>query len=86
MPSTEPQELYRIVDGLVESWCARRQLAALRILLPAWPMPMGLTDDRQELRSALRHVRAMCKDSLPDAELVQLGRAISIVDQALDGR
>jgi hypothetical protein len=46
-------------------------------------MPNGFTDEWHGLRDALRHVRAMAKDDLTEAERDQLNRAISIVDKAL---
>jgi hypothetical protein len=79
-------DLQTIVDGLIDAWCERRALAPLRILLPAWPMPMGLTDDWHTLRDALRHVRAMAKDVLTEDEKNSLNTAIALVDQAIFGR
>ena len=74
------------IKRLVDAWCERRELTPLRILLPAWPMPMGLTDDWNALRDALRHVRAMAQESLTEAERAQLNIAIDFVDQTLSKR
>ena len=79
------KELSAIVDGLIEAWCQRRELRALRIILPAWPMTMGLTEDAQALREALRHARAMVTN-LPPAERDKLGEAIALLDQAMANR
>jgi hypothetical protein len=79
-------ELDRIISGLVDAWCERRALGALRIVLSAWwPPPMGyaLTDDWERLRSGLRHVRAMEKERMTEEERNQLNRAIAMTDQAL---
>jgi hypothetical protein len=79
-------ELDRIVSGLVDSWCERRALGALRIVLSAWwPPPTGyaLTDDWERLRSGLRHARAMAKEQMTDEEKIQLNQAIAMTDQAL---
>ena len=79
-------ELNLTIDRLIDGWCARRALSPLRILLAAWPMPMALTDDWESLRTALQLVRAVCRDVLPADELHALGRAIAIVDQAIERR
>jgi hypothetical protein len=86
IPQANANELPQIINGLIDSWCGRRDLNPLRIMLPAWPMPMGLTDNWEDLRAALRHLRAMCRDSLPAPEIEQMGRAISLVEQALSKR
>jgi hypothetical protein len=74
------------IKTLVDAWCERRELSPLRILLPAWPMPLGLTDDWNDLRDALRHVRAMARESVTEAERVQLNLAIAFIDQTLSNR
>ena len=80
------EELAAILDTLIDRWCQRRALAPLRILLPVWPMPMGLTDDWYELRDALRHTRAMASQHLLADELKLLNDAIAHVDVAMSRR
>jgi hypothetical protein len=77
------KEFCQVIDGLIDSWCERRALQPLRILLPAWPLGMGLTDDWQRVREALRHLRAMAGKSLPQNEQKQLNELIAAVDQIL---
>ena len=76
-------DLYAEMARLVDAWCDRRALRPLRILLPAWPPPMGLTDDLSELLAALRHVRAMCRDELPAAEREAIRLAITDLQRSL---
>jgi hypothetical protein len=33
------------VEALVDAWCERRSLRALREILSGWPLSAGLTDD-----------------------------------------
>jgi hypothetical protein len=85
--TTSPSgQFFQIVDSLIDGWCERRELGALRILLPAYPMAMGLNDDVHELRAALRHVRAMVKDGLTASEKDPLNQVIAIIDQTLTSR
>ena len=72
-----------IVGALVDGWCERRNLRALRIILPAYPMPDGLSEDWYRLRDALVFVRAECRDALSAIERDQLEHVISLVDTAL---
>jgi len=81
--TTGNQQPHEIIKGLVDAWCERRALKPLSILLPAWVAFSGLSDAWHDLRNALRHVRAMAKDSLTDAEQEHLGQAIAMVDKAL---
>lgn len=72
--------------NLVDFWCDRRELACLRIILPAWPMPMGLTDEVHELYDALRHLKAMVGDRMPPNELDIVRRCLSVLERSLGGR
>ena len=76
-------EFCQTIDTLIDNWCERRALQPLRILLPAWPLGMGLTDDWRRIREALRHCRAMAGSSLPQNEQTQLNELIAAVDQIL---
>ena len=77
------KEFQDIINDLVEAWCDRRALEPLSILLPAWLAFSGLTDSWHNLRDALRHLRAMTKESLTEVEREHLGRAIAMIDKAL---
>jgi hypothetical protein len=82
-PEESTAELNSIVGGLVDAWCESRNLRALRIVLPAYPMYMGLSDEWYQLRDALTFARAKCRDALSPDEADRLERAISLVDLAL---
>jgi hypothetical protein len=50
-------QLARVLNDLIDSWCQNRQLDALRLLLPVWPLQSGpLTDDWGQLVVALRAI------------------------------
>jgi hypothetical protein len=76
-------ELDELVDGLIDGWCERRNLCALRLVLQGYPLGSGLTDDWHRLRDALTFVRADCRDVLQPDESDRLERAIAMVDLAL---
>ena len=69
------------IERLIDRWCERRELAYLRIILPAWPMAMGLTDEVAELASALKHLKAMHRDTMPADELKTIRLLWSALDQ-----
>ena len=46
------------IRELVDRWCERRDLAALRLILSAWPRVSGLTDEWAQVLEALRSLRA----------------------------
>jgi hypothetical protein len=77
------EEFCRIVNELIDQWCERRELKALSILLPAWPLGMGLTDDWERVRHALRHARAMVGSALPESERQQINQLIAALDEIL---
>jgi hypothetical protein len=83
---SEVADLFRILDGLIDLWCERRDLNPLRRILPAYPLTNKLTDGWRMLYDALRDVRAFCRDELSAAEQQQLGDAIVIVQNALENR
>jgi hypothetical protein len=74
------EEVCETVSGLIDGWCERRALAALRIVLPAWP-PLGLSDSWYELRDALRGARARGK--LTFAAKEKVGEALGMLDRLL---
>ncbi len=76
-------EVDALVGALVDSWCEHRNLCALRTILSAYPMPMGLSEDWYRLRDALVFVRAECRDALLGSERDQLEHVIALVDAAL---
>ncbi len=69
---------------LLNAWCDRRCFRALRFILQGWPMPMGLTDDVNNLLTALKHVRSMARDELTEKELYQVDAIVIQVEKALN--
>src|ERR1700678_54809 len=58
----------RAIDQLVNGWCDRRCLAALRWILRGWPITSPLTDSWCVLLDALEKVRAHARDALTEDE------------------
>ena len=83
---TEQADIFVVIDGLIDSWCERRALKPLRIVLPVYPPTNFLTDGLQQLCDALRDVRAVCKDDLSADELEKVGRVIVALQRGLENR
>lgn len=69
-------EVARKIECLVDAWCERRCLRALREVLRSWPLSSGLTDEWAQLLDALEKVRAFARAELTDAELIELDALI----------
>jgi len=80
------QQLFMTLRFLVEAWCDRRCLTALRHILRAYPMPSPLTDSWGELLTALEDVRAFARAELTEAELLTLDECIRAVEQPVRRR
>jgi hypothetical protein len=72
------------MNSLVESWCDRRDLTALRQILQGWPLGSGLTDDLARLASALHSLAGM--QHLPEEERRIVKRLWVEADSALRNR
>ena len=84
MNSSEATSQLSKISTLIDAWCEERKLRPLAILLPPWLGHNGLTDGWMNLRGALRHVLAMCRDDLKPAELEIIGKAIAEIDAAIE--
>jgi hypothetical protein len=84
MPEFDLKEFARTMDGLIDGWCERRKLGPLRYILRAYPVASGLTDEWEELRAALRHIRSSCRDDLEPQELDTVVALIHQADRALE--
>lgn len=74
------EEVCDRVSALIDAWCERRALAALAIVLPAWP-PFGHSDQWYELREALRGARA--RGELSAVEREEVGEVLGMLDHLL---
>jgi hypothetical protein len=77
------EHVQREVSLLIDAWCDRRCLNALREILSGWPIVGGLTDDWGRGLAALRGARAV-RDEITDAEADVLADAIRFVEDALE--
>ncbi len=73
------------VGWLVERWCDRRALDALRHILEGWPN-LGLTDGYAQLADALSHVRSLARRDLTPTEEELAGIAESTIRMMLRRR
>ncbi len=69
------------VAALVDSWCERRCLSALKFILQGYPLSSGLTDDWGNLLKALEDVRAFARDELTEEETKTVGELIGFVSR-----
>ncbi len=69
-------QFFSVVQSLIDGWCDRRCLSALRRILAAYPMLSGLTDEWGELAIALENVRAFARDQITASELQSVEEAI----------
>jgi hypothetical protein len=83
---SSPNDVPAILDRLVTAWCARRALAPLRYILPAYPPAWNLTDECYRLLEAMKEVRGLSRDSLTEEENRDLTRAIILLQDALEKR
>jgi hypothetical protein len=74
-------EIQAQVSILIDSWCDRRCLNALREILAGWPIGSGLTDDWARLGESLKSVRALAREELEEGEIETVERLIADVDR-----
>ena len=67
------------LSTLIESWCDRRDLRPLALLLPAYVANAGLTDDLARVMEALYDLRA--RGRLPNEEQAVVERIIPLVER-----
>ena len=78
--------LFATLQRLVEAWCDRRCLRALRAILRGYPLTSPLTDGWAELLTALQDVRAFARSELTEAERTTVDDCIRVVEAALHRR
>ena len=79
-------ELFTTINELIESWCDRRCLSALRAILVAWPMYQPLTDNWHNLLVALQNVRAFARNETTEEEKKRLDECILAINTMLRNR
>jgi hypothetical protein len=67
------------INELVDRWCDRRDLWALRRILSGWPRVSGLTDEWAQLMEALRSLQEDRR--LPPDELATIERVLVDVER-----
>lgn len=80
------EELLGALEKLVDAWCDRRCLRALRAILPAFPMNSKWTDSWSELLVAMQNVRTFAREELSATEKQRLDECIFSVDAMLRSR
>jgi len=78
--------LFATLQNLVEGWCDRRCLRALRAILRGYPLTSPSTDGWRELLTALQDVRAFAQSELTDAERTAVDDCIRLVETVLRRR
>jgi hypothetical protein len=76
-------ELFRTLQSLVDAWCDRRCLRALRYVLKGYPLTSPMTDGWAELLTALQDVRAFARTELTEQERVMVDDCIRAIDRVV---
>jgi hypothetical protein len=77
------EQLFASIQKLVEAWCDRHCLGALRSILLAYPLSSPFTDGWGELLIALQNVRALARHEVTAEEFKVLEDCIRAVDAVL---
>jgi hypothetical protein len=77
------KQLFSNIQRLVEAWCDRRCLRALKNILRGYPLTSVFTDGWGELLLALQDVRAFARDELTAGERKMVDECIRAVETAL---
>ncbi len=83
MPATDTDRLFGSIQKLVEGWCDRRCLKALRAILRGYPLSSPFTDGWGDLLIALQDVRAFARSELTEAEHAAVDECIRAVERVL---
>ena len=70
----------------VDALCELKALGPLRVLLPHWPMSMGLTDEWVELARALKTVRVQHAGQIPEELMDRLASLQHAAESAVNGQ
>jgi hypothetical protein len=75
----------QICDQLTDAWCDRREKKCLIYLLAASRGPLVHTDQWEDLLSALKDVKGLCRDQLTREEIDLVNEAHNSLDDILHG-
>jgi hypothetical protein len=77
-------DLFKTLDGLIDSWCERRALRPLSYILRSYPGVLAHTDQQFELLDALKDVKGLCRDDLTTDELRLITQAHDFLEERLE--
>jgi hypothetical protein len=86
VPHSVEFNLFKTLDGLINSWCERRALRPLGYLLPAYPGVLAHTDEQFQLLEALKNLKRLCRDYLTSEELLLVTQAHNFLEERLRTR
>ena len=79
----ELDQLFDTIRQLINAWCDRRCLRALRAILSGYPMTTPLNDGWGELLRSLLDVRAFARDELTQVERALIDRCIATIERVM---
>ena len=77
------EELFQTLGHLVDAWCERRALAALRCILAGYPLANHLTDGWADLMTALQNVRAFAREEITSEELTAVNECVRAIEKVV---
>jgi hypothetical protein len=80
------EKLFKHLQSLVEVWCDRRCLRALKAILSGYPLHSPMTDSWAELLKAMQDVRAFAREETTADEKLILEECILAVDSMMRTR
>ena len=86
IPHSMEFNLFKILDGLINGWCERRELRPLGYLLPAYPGVLTHTHKQFQLLEALKNLRRLCHDYLTPEDLRLVTQAHNFLEERLRTR
>ena len=77
------EQLFQTIRALIEAWCDRRALNALRCILNGDPLSNHLTDGWADLMTALQNVRAFARQEITPEELAAVDECVRATEKAV---
>jgi hypothetical protein len=77
----DDQSVPQAIQTLIESWCDRRALRALRCILRGYPLSSIHTDGWAKLILALKEVRALAREEVTPDELKTVDECIRVIER-----